>query len=566
MKYKFALIIYSIFCLLGKMYAQTYAEKYNLDFQIKDNVFRGWSPDVNNSKLKFDHDSTFFRFTQDQLWGFREKMKLEYHSYKSILLPSEDCKIANIGIVYKCKNLKKVNLQVYMLDSNEKIIRTDSLIMVPTDTMFQISRKVELKNTRFLSFRIIAYGKDSTYTRGLCAVAQTIPHELCIKELQIAVDGRYLNNAPFIDISPLNIDKDECVRLTFDSLSHYDKIPLLSSKKIIALGETVHGCFKIRKALCEVIKYQIIHNKCKLIVFEKPLLHMLFFNKYIQGDNMISTEKITQLLETDVDGAEPMLGLMKWIRAYNKRAKKKVKIVGMDAFYENNEFPRYANEYLRIVNQKIHLSVIDSIINIWDKPERNKSKENAKITLDILAKNKESLTKTLGEEDFKMLMFYLNTMLGVDLRQKNYNLRNRGMFETCSFLIDLMMPPNSSVVIYAHWMHLNYTFDTFPIDRSTGSYMKERYNGDYACIGLSIYQGDIRVYNGHILMNNRLQVPPPNSLEYILNDLGYEYAYMNTSSLEGFTRLRIVGLYYDNQQFETIISPSIQMDGMLFIK
>lgn len=566
MKYKFALLICCIFCLLGQVNAQTYAEKYNLNFQIKEGVFRGWSPDVNNSKLKLSYDSTFFRFSQDQLWGFREKMKLEYHSYKSILLPSEISKTANISIVYKCKNLKTANLQVYMLDSSEKIIRTDSIIMIPTDTMFQISRKIELKNTRFLSFRIIAYGKDSTYTRGLCAVAQTIPHELCLKELQVIVDDRYLNTAPFIDISPLSIDKEECVGLTFDSLCPYNKIPLLSSKKIVALGETVHGCFKIREAVCEVIKYQIIHNKCRLIVFEKPLLHMLFFNKYVQGDDVISTEKLTQLLETDVDGAEPMLGLMKWIRAYNKSTQNEVKIVGMDAFYENNEFPRYANEYLRTINQKLHLSVIDSIMNIWDKPDPDKSKEKAKTTLDILAKNKESLMKTLGEEDFKILRFYLNAMLGVNFRQKNYNLRNRGMFETCSFLIDSMTPPKSSVVIYAHWMHLNYTLDTFPIDRSTGSYMKERYNGDYACIGLSIYQGDIRVYNRHVLMNNRLQVPPPNSLEYILNNLGYEYAYMNTSSLKGFARLRIVGLYYDNQQFETIISPGIQMDGVLFIK
>lgn len=568
MKCKFAILICCIFSLLGKMNAQTYAEKYNLDFKIRDNYFGGWFQDVNNSKLRLSYDSNYFRFSQNELWGFREKMRLETHSYQSILLPDKSNKTANINIIYKYKNLKDAKLLIYLLDKCEKITHLDSLVMIPTDTMFQVSKKLILNNTRFLSFRLMAYGKDSTYTNTVSRVVQTIPQELCIKELQIIIDDKLLNTVPFVDIIPLNINSDSCVRLGFDSLCLYDKIPLFSSKKIIALGENTHGSPKIVKSVYEVIKYQIMNNRCRLVLFESPLLRMLFFNRYVQGDDAISTEKLEELKNGDTGEVEPMIELVKWIRKYNQTAKEKIKLLGMDIRPEFNEFPRYANDYFETINKKVHSDILDSMIRVWNNSVIFEPRDRAKLIIDILAKERDSLMLILGKEDLKILDFYLKRMLEFDFELKNsYFFRDHNMFKVASYLIDSMPSNDSSVVIYAHWGHLNYTFNTMPIYRSTGSYMKERYEENYSCIGLSVYQDNIRVYNRkNKLTYNKLQLPPLNSLEYILNNVGYEYAYMNTSSLKGYCRFRIIGAFYEKQQFETIISPGIQMDGILFIK
>lgn len=568
MKYKFALLICCIFCLLGKTNAQTYAEKYNLDFKIRNNYFGGWFQDVNNSKLKLSHDSTYFRFSQTELWGFREKMRLETHSYQSILLPDRVNRTANINIVYKYKNLKDVKLFIYLLDKQEKITHLDSLVMIPTDTMFHVLKKLKLDNTRFLSFRLMAYGKDSTYTNIVAPVTQTIPQELCVKELQITIDDKLLNTAPFVDITPLHINSDSCIRLAFDSLCLYDKIPVLSSKKIIALGENTHGSPKIDRSVYEVIKYQIINNQCRLVLLESPLLRTLFFNRYVQGDDAISTEKLAELIKGDTGEVDSMIELVKWMRKYNKTAREKIKLLGMDIMFESNEFARYANDYFETINKKAHSDILDSMIRLWNNPVIFEPRDRAKLIMDILAKEQDSLISIFGKEELEIFNFYLKGMLEFDFKLKNsYFLRDRNMFKAASFLIDSMPSSDSSVVIYGHWGHLNYTLNTLPIYRSTGSYMKERYNESYSCIGLSVYQDDIRVYNRkNKLTYNKLQLPPPNSLEHILNNVGYEYTYMSTSSLKDCSRFRIIGAIYENQQFETIISPGIQMDGILFIK
>lgn len=560
------LAICCLFCLLGKVNAQTYAEEYNLDFKIRDNLFGGWLQDVNNSKLTMSYDSIYFRFSQTELWKCREKFKLESHSYRSILLPDKANETADISIIYKYKNLKKANLLIYLLDKHEKIMHKDSIVLIPTDTLLCISKKMELDNTRFLSFRIIAHGKDSTYENIVDRVDKTIPQELCLKELQIRVDGKLLNTAPFVDIPPLHIDRDSCIRLTFDSLDSYNKIPLLSSKRIIGLGENVHGSLKVDKSACEIIKYQIINNRCKLIILERPMLSMFFFNRYVQGDDRISEEKLDTLLKEGCGEVEPLIELSKWIREYNQTAKEKVKFWGMDVRYESAEFPQYVCDYFKTIKKKAHSAALDSIIGLWDK--MIEPLDRAKIIIDILAKEKDELMPILGKEDLDILNFYLKEQLECDFKIYNsYYLRDHNMFKVASFLIDSIPSSESSVIIFAHWGHLNYTLNSMPIYRATGSYLKEKYKEDYSCIGLSVYLDSVKVYNRKFkIASNKLQPPPPNSLEYILNDIGHDYIYTNTSSLKGYSRFRIHGAVYDKNQFETIISPDFQMDGLIFIK
>lgn len=565
-KYKIILLIYCLLSNLGKVTAQTYAEKYNLNFKIENNLLHGWTPDLNNSMINICHNSTYIRFSQAELWNFREKLGIEYYSHNPILLPNGNNQTACIKILYKYKNLKRARLRIYVLSDKEEIVRMDSIEMIPTDTMSQVSQNIELSNARFLAFRIIAHGKDSTYTRGMCPTAQTLTEELCIKELQIIINNKLLNNTNFIDIPPLHIDKRNCIQLAFDSLHSYNKIPLLSSKKIIGLGETVHGSDKIRKAVSEIIKYQITNNHCKLILFEKPLLMMLPFNRYIQGSNEISTEKLIQLLRTYTIEGESMIELIQWIRAYNLKEEEKVKLLGVDACYERNEFPLFATDYLKTINLKLNSNALDSIINIWENTAAGDQKEKAEMTLSLLTKNKKSFIKILGKDDVEMFEFYLSEMKDKYNIHNSYYLRDHGMFKAASFFIKSMPSTNSSVIFYAHLMHLNHTLNEPPAFRSLGSYMKEKYNDDYSCIGLSVYQGNIKVFNGDKLSNNKLLLPPPNSLEYILNDMGYEYAYSDMSSLNGLARLRVVGIKYYHKQFETIIPPAIRMDGMLFIK
>lgn len=56
-----------------------------------------------------------------------------------------------------------------------------------------------------------------------------------------------------------------------------------SDKRILAIGESVHGTGTMNDMGVEIIKNRIEHGKCRLVLLEMPLTLSFHINRYLRG-------------------------------------------------------------------------------------------------------------------------------------------------------------------------------------------------------------------------------------------------------------------------------------------
>lgn len=408
-----------IFCKINNIYGQTYEETYNLNFKIVDNVFRGWIADVNDSYISYVTDTTDLsgpiRFFQKERWGFREKMNLNTYS-SVILLPPLSDDILKVEISYKSKNLKTGRLFVYSMNQKMDIFKTDSILLQNNDKFEEDFVEINTKDLRFLFFKLQAVGKDSTYTNKISSVKTTIPQEISINRIELQNGNLNINTLQFQDIKASTLDKSKVLPLSSDTLLTEKQLSHIS-KRITALGETVHGSGKIGWASTEFIKSSVLNNQTNLILLEHPILMMLFFNKYIQGSNSIDEDKLKEVIKMNIREAEPMIELSRWLRNYNKTAVEKVNYLGIDCQYENNELDFFLKDYLLTLNKEARSSAVDSIVSVLQIRDVEKIKDMAVTTLHIIENNEKELSSAIGK-DLAIITFYLKSLIETEIKMK----------------------------------------------------------------------------------------------------------------------------------------------------
>lgn len=548
---------------------QTYEEKYNLDFRIVDN-FYGWYSDVNNSYIRFSVDSTDInhpiKFSQAERWGFREKMSLTLYMPQLLLLPAFSDSLLEVKISYKCKNLETGRLFVTSLNKQMDILITDSICLQNDDNFREDSLEMTTKDARFLFLSLQAVGKDSTYTEWpVGPVEQTIPHEISISRITLQSGRTNINDLPFQDIEAPNVDKSKILVLPPDTLLTGKQLSRISGR-ITALGETVHGSGKIGWTTTNFIKSSVLNNQTNLIIYELPLLMMLYFNKYVQGANDINENKLKELTKKMASESEPVLELAKWLREYNKTALEKVSFWGMDCKYQTNELEEFLKDYLQIINQEARSSTVDSLISVLDIRDADKIKDMAITTLHIIKNNWQELSDVLAE-DIEIITFYLESLIKAEVTYKNnYYERDWHMFKTTSFLIDYHCKPHQTVVISCHLSHANYLTDHTPLHKSYGSYMKKEYKEEYGCVLQIVGEDTVNALTGKEFERKTLPPFSSNSLEAVFSKSGVKYGYIDAKELNEIVKLRMQGSHHEpTSRIERYINPRSQVQGVLFI-
>lgn len=567
--FKLVLIIsIIIFCKINIIYGQTYEETYNLNFKIVDNVFHGWYPDINDSYISYVTDTTdlggSIKFFQKERWGFREKMNLNMCS-SVILLPSLSGDILKVEISYKSKNLKTGRLFVYSLNQKMDIFKTDSILLQNNDKFEEDFVEINTKDMRFLFFKLQAVGKDSTYTNKISSVKTTIPHEISINRIELQNGNMNINTLPFQDIKASTLDKSKVLTLSSDTLLTEKQLSHIS-KRITALGETVHGSGKIGWASTEFIKSSVLNNQTNLILFEHPILMMLFFNKYIQGSNSIDEDKLKALTKIIIGEAEPIIELTKWLREYNKTAVEKVNYLGIDAQYEKNELYLFLKDYLQTLNKEARSSAVDSMVSVLQIRDVEKIKDMAETTLHIIKNNEKELSSALGK-DLAIITFYLKSLIEAVIKNENsYYERDYRMFKNASFFIDNLCKPNQTIVVGCHLGHANYmNIINIPYHKSFGHYMKKTYKDEYACIAQTVYQDTVKAFFGQELERRELLLPSQTSLEAVFSKSGIKYGYIDAKELDDIVKIRTQGAGHNRSINEDYIKPKDQIQGVLFI-
>lgn len=482
-----------------------------------------------------------------------------------ILLPPLSDDILKVEISYKSKNLKTGRLFVYSLNQKMDIFKTDSILLQNNDKFEEDFVEINTKDLLFLFFKLQAVGKDSTYTNNFSSVKTSIPHEISINRIELQNGNMNINTLPFQDIKASTINKSKVLTLSSDTLLTEKQLSHIS-KRITALGETVHGSGKIGWASTEFIKSSVLNNQTNLILFEHPILMMLFFNKYIQGSNSIDEDKLKALTKIIIGEAEPIIELTKWLREYNKTAVEKVYYLGIDAQYEKNELYLFLKDYLQTLNKEARSSAVDSMVSVLQIRDVEKIKDMAETTLHIIENNEKELSSALGK-DLAIITFYLKSLIEAEIKNENsYYERDYRMFKNASFFIDNLCKPNQTIVVDCHLGHANYmNIINIPYHKSFGHYMKKTYGDEYACIAQTVYQDTVKAFFGQELERRELLLPSQNSLEAVFSKSGIKYGYIDAKELDDIVKIRMQGAGHNQSINEDYINPKDQIQGVLFI-
>lgn len=504
---------FCISCLLGQN--QTYTNRYDLHFMnYHDTVsIQNWRfSEVSLSSCvimtPIRNGEHYFHFLHPKGYPFAEKLRVGCE--QRILLPVQNEKNGSVSLESKGINIECCELVIRGIDRLENILYADTLRFKSEPLPRKVSCEFPLNNVVLLDISIGAEGfkgeEASFYLLGV---------DITLGEFSI-------------DMFPLKeynqrvrLPKDKVIPL--NSMEDLEKIKALKEKRIIGLGESVHGSRNISNLFLKLCQHQVLQNRCRLIIYEIPLELSLFCNKYIR-DNSFEFEEMHSL------GPE-FVSLLKWLREYNmhKEDRDKVYILGMDYIYnreKQNSTAATLFDYLVSFNKTVQSQEIDTLLvslleESWEK------------SISFMDKRKVTLEKLLSPVDYQCIthILKLSHSTGSDSNRRIV-IRDSIMFENVKYLMSQFCPSNATAIISGHSEHLNL-LSCYPVTTlgvSLGAMMRHHYKDDYYSITTLIGTGYLFLPDTKGIRNCwKLEEPPDSSIEQELCEMNEELFFIPVS-------------------------------------
>lgn len=544
--------------------------KNDLEFRV-DTISEkiAWVPDEELSDFYASLDSTILKNGKHPLLitqkTFKEKKNTNIHCriIYSLLLPTINAAYMDISFTSKSQNLDKVLLTFTGIDSHGNKACADTLNATSTNEWSVFKRTTHLNNAVFSRFTIEIQGNN-----------ENLEQNLWIDRITLQINGKELSDYALQDMNRnFRPDINKIVPLSFSDPRGYNLIPELKNKKIISIGESMHGSGTMAESALHIMKHRILHDNCKLLLFEMPLDTSLGINRFIQGDERFTLEDIAQCLDSYLY-PESILDFFVWVKEYNKKAKKKVWVSGIDIpAMDTNNFVSATNLFSyfyrinkNIINDKIKSFLFFTLINIHGLNDELP----ALINDTIFYKNNNPI-------ELNIIEHWQKGWTHIKMPNLVMAARDSLMYSNIRYMTDLICPSDETVTIYSHLMHSCYNkayTDYHGSDLSYGSLLRKEYMDDYFCIGLFAQQGETLIvheslsdYNWTILnfIPCTLQPVRKNSLEYLLQNTGYDYFYSPVALLPQSPIHIRLGNASTNHLYN-IIYPQHCFGGILFIK
>lgn len=551
---KFRILIYLILaCTLQSCRENyTYTDRYDLHLKY----------DPNNVTSQFWIISRMTRFSSLQLStvkdGRHSLLFLHPEKYpitrnliveceQRILLPVHKERQGKVSLTFNGQNIQCAQLIVKGLDRNEGLVYSDTLKLKADSLMKTTPMNISLVDVELLNIKIEAHGYLD-------------------RESYFSIEGVniLLGETPIDSYALAGFEKkfhfpaDKIVPLDVSSLQGFDKIDSLRKKKIIAIGESVHGSSAIVKTVSRFIQQQVTQNNCKLIILEIPMERTLLYNKYIRDASFVMDKEYQWGIEFE--------HLREWLRAYNlsKEDSAKVTILGMDYSTEldmKNSTASPLFDYLTFINQKKRFKDIDSLsVMLLEKP--------LKESIDYLQRHKK-LQEELSPEDYKCISHLLTLSHAMGPNEyKRFVARDSVMFENVRFLIDNYCPKGARTFIYGHSGHLNRIsgYPHLPDVISLGARMSRYYQDDLYSITVQVGSGSLLLPDVARARDCQQLVDLDGTLEAALGKRGYNAFFMYMPEcLDKPTFSRHIGAMFLKQSFYPF-NMYRRHDGILFIR
>ena len=549
---KILICLFYVYTLQACGQKYTYSDKYDLYFKFDQEDIHSQSWNI--SRLSWLSSIPGFReegephlitFFHPEKFPFTRNLIVECE--QRILLPISKEQGGKVTLFFKGHNIDNSELIVTGLDNEECFLYSDTLKLKVDSSIKTASIDVSLSDVKLLNIKIVALGlldRESSFSMGGVNIFLG----------EKAIDTYSLTESE----QDFNFPTDRIIPIDINSTQGFAKIDSLKRKKIIAVGESVHGSNAIAKIIPRFIQQQITQNNCRLVIFEIPLEMALLYNKYVCDSKFA--------LDKDYLFGVEFESLLEWIRNYNshKGESEKINVLGMDyCSYLNSEnaTSSYIFDYLTSINKDKRSKEIDSLsIMLLERP--------LKESINYLKKQKK-LKNELSQMDYKCIshILTLSESMGTD-ENKRMIARDSVMFENMKFLISNYCPSEARTFIYGHSGHLNRIsgYPSLPDIASLGSMMSHYYRDDYYSITVHVENGSLFLPNEKMIRDCYQLTNFESTLETKLGEIGYDtYFTYIPDCLNKPIFSRYVGSIFKKQSFFPF-NIYRRHDGIIFIR
>lgn len=480
-------------------------------------------------------------------------------------------------------------------------------VPLPRDTIF-LSFDFKNRNLETLDLRLYFYGEKERFIDSLVLPLRPEGHNHIrfnnltgAEWVEVTLDGqrgtlgRDTVSFQILDarIEAKNHDLDEWFRsLNFDlnveslyPLKRITSLDELENKKIIGLGESVHGSQNIWREKAEIVR-KLFNKNIKLICFEAPVDQCLNWDLYVRGIHPYSYRNVIfEDVKSFADNEDLVLFLDE-IRKENgtRNEADKIRVVGLDLRSEKSYFYHYFLAYQELCKDSNFITPL--ILNMSELSYNNLNytvslKQRPHQQLDTTASIRFSNLAGMLSSDKKLksLMMqndygFLSDILQIEVptnEDNKYGDFDRDLYMWRIFhkaLLHYAPGENDRTVILAHSLHLcrtgqeRHSVSDLLKSRSFGSYIAENYPDDYWAISFHAGGGVIRTveYKALDAFNveplegiGRLKQPVLGSFERMARDVSFDRFYCKSDDLgNDWYTFRMVGNKLDESQFYTL--------------
>jgi hypothetical protein len=505
----YLVIIFQTLHAFGCSPSMPFKDRYNLNFSLEHNLFSGWQ--VIGMGI-YKPDSTQLVAGKASLCIEQPKdIPLRISLSQTIKIPSgEQNKKIAVSLNSKSQHIKHAVLRVVAFDIEENILYQDSVISISSEWE---RKEISFRGDKieFINLEILVDGNQTMNDQ-----------KIWLDKLSITIDNKDINSFPEQEIKANYTLKTDSIFLYPET-----RVDLFKDKKIIAFGESAHGCTGIEELILKSIKELIIKEECRLILLEMPIDKCLLWNAFVEGRcssefiDIIKDDMQASLLSTEV-----FVDFLLWLREYNTKKNQKVNLIGIDCIHDMTGAPFFTTYSLfyyfySLYNDNTKSELRPVLKNLFER--------NFTDVYEEIISKKTYWEVLLGKGNYDLLVYTLGIAKvslkeNIDIASSLFKWENRdhALFINVRKVLDIyQLKNNEKAAIFAHFNHTNKLNNTSirPLNKSLGYYLNSEFKERYCSVGVFVGGGySIVPELGNRSANAplyRMGTPPENSIEAV---------------------------------------------------
>lgn len=318
----------------------------------------------------------------------------------------------------------------------------------------------------------------------------------------VEADGKVLSPFDFPRSKTMHaqVERDKIIDIGIDEYTNLNSV--LKEKKIVGLGESIHRSKTQQKCVFNIIKSRIMHEKCRLVLFENPMIEILPWELFVQG--LLPEDEIDSIIEDvsnrsffyDEDYLKEFLCL---IRSHNLNSGQKVHVLGIDLPFGGSR-PSHVrlHDFLEGLTAAQNHSIVKPFLDLLNK------ESDWRIILDSVLENEALLTNVIGKNHYDIFKTIVQQLI---IKQSRYYdppeidpvyeyvyYRDFNMWLNTKLLTDSFLKEGETAVVYAHTAHIaKQRPPTQQLEQPLGYYLARQYGDEYVTVGIASGKGSTLV-------------------------------------------------------------------------